>query len=84
MSESTNNPVEDKSGLGEAITSALRQPSYLRVVLILAATIVVLAGMRLGAPVVTPTLFALVLSLIFSPVYSWLKQRGLPAPAGPA
>jgi predicted PurR-regulated permease PerM len=38
----------------------------------LAATSVVLAGMRLGAPVVTPTRFALVLSLIFSPIYSWL------------
>jgi predicted PurR-regulated permease PerM len=48
--------------------------------LFLAATIVVLAGMRLGAPVITPTLFALVLSLIFSPLYSWLKRRGLPAP----
>jgi len=47
--------------------------------LFLAATIVVLAGMRLGAPIVTPTLFALVLSLIFSPIYSWLKRRGLPA-----
>jgi AI-2 transport protein TqsA len=59
---------------------ARQPPSFLRVMLFLAATIVVLAGMRLGAPVVTPTLFALVLSLIFSPIYSWLKQRGLPAP----
>jgi AI-2 transport protein TqsA len=63
-----------------AVTQARQPPSFLRVMLFFAATIVVLAGMRLGAPVVTPTLFALVLSLIFSPVYSWLKQRGLPAP----
>jgi AI-2 transport protein TqsA len=63
-----------------AVTQARRQPTFLRVMLFLAATIVVLAGMRLGAPVVTPTLFALVVSLIFSPVYSWLKRRGLPAP----
>jgi AI-2 transport protein TqsA len=63
-----------------AVTPARQPPSFLRVMLFLAATIVVLAGMRLGSPVVTPTLFALVLSLIFSPVYSWLKQRGLPAP----
>ena len=61
-------------------TPARQTPSYLRVMLFLAATIVVLAGMRLGAPVVTPILFSLVLSLIFSPVYSWLKRRGLPAP----
>ena len=78
MSESTNNPVEDKSGLGEAITSALRQPSYLRVVLILAATVVVLVGLRLGAPILNPILFAVVLSLLFSPIYSWLLRRGLP------
>jgi AI-2 transport protein TqsA len=63
-----------------AVTPARQPPAFLRVMLFLAATIVVVAGMRLGAPVVTPTLFALVLSLIFSPVYSWLKRRGLPAP----
>ena len=63
-----------------AVTQARQPPSFLRVMLSFAATIVVLAGMRLGAPVVTPTLFALVLSLIFSPIYSWLKRRGLPAP----
>src|ERR687897_107450 len=61
-------------------TPSRQPPTFLRVMLFLAATIVVLAGMRLGAPVVTPTLFALVLSLIFSPIYSWLKRRGLPAP----
>ena len=63
-----------------AVTPARQPPSFLRVMLFLAATIVVLAGMRLGAPIVTPTLFALVLSLIFSPIYAWLKRRGLPAP----
>src|ERR671911_2264486 len=63
-----------------AVTPARQPPAFLRVMLFLAATIVVVAGMRLGAPVVTPALFALVLSLIFSPVYSWLKRRGLPAP----
>ena len=78
MDESTNNPVEGKSGLGETITSALRQPSFLRVVLILAATVVVLVGLRLGAPVLNPILFAVVLSLLVSPVYSWLLRRGLP------
>ena len=62
-----------------AITPA-RQPSFLRVMLFLAATVIVLAGMRLGAPIVTPILFAFVLSLVFSPVYAWLKERGLPPP----
>ena len=67
MNESSNHPA------GEGTT-------FLRVVLVLAATIVVLAGVRLGAPVLNPIFFAVVLTLLFSPVYSWLLRRGLPAP----
>ena len=63
-----------------AIMPAHRPQSFLRVMLFLAATTVVLAGMRLGAPLVTPILFALVLSFVFTPIYSWLKRRGLPTP----
>src|SRR3712207_6147926 len=48
--------------------------------LVLAATVVVLVGIRLGAPILNPIFFAVVLTLLFSPVYSWLKRRGLPAP----
>src|SRR5215213_5097465 len=80
MNESTNNPPGERTGIGEAVTTALRQPSFLRVMLVLAATVVVLAGMRLGAPILNPILFAVVFALLFSPIYSWLKQRGLPAP----
>src|SRR5215213_7041014 len=80
MSESSNNPAGDRSGIAEAITTTLRQPSFLRVMLVLAATVVVLVGIRLGAPILNPILFAVVLALLFSPVYSWLLRRGLPAP----
>ncbi len=80
MSESSNNPPADTSGIGEAVTTALRQPSFLRVMLVLAATVVVLVGIRLSAPILNPIFFAVVLSLLFSPIYSWLKRRGLPAP----
>jgi predicted PurR-regulated permease PerM len=80
MNESTNNPAGDMSSIAEALTSTLRQPSFLRVMLFLAATVVVLVGIRLGAPILNPILFAVVLSLLFSPVYSWLLRRGLPAP----
>src|SRR3712207_3571205 len=62
------------------MTTAVRRPSFLRVMLILAATVVVLVGMHLGAPILNPTLFAVVLSLLFNPVYSWLRRRGLPTP----
>jgi predicted PurR-regulated permease PerM len=80
MDESTNNPVDDRSGIGETVTTALRQPSFLRVMLGLAATVVVLVGMRLGAPILNPILFAVVLSLLFSPVYAWVRRRGVPTP----
>src|SRR5215211_2503959 len=60
--------------------NGLRQPSFLRVIVALAATVVVLVGLRLGAPILNPILFSVVLTLLFSPVYSWLLRRGLPAP----
>jgi AI-2 transport protein TqsA len=80
MNESASDPVDDNSGIAETITTALRQPSILRVMQVLAATVVVLVGIRLSAPILNPILFAVVLSLLFSPVYSWLLRRGLPAP----
>jgi AI-2 transport protein TqsA len=48
--------------------------------LVLAATVVVVVGMHLSAPILNLILFAVVLSLLFNPVYSWLKRRGLPTP----
>src|SRR5918995_949974 len=58
--------------------NGLRRPSFFRVIVALAATVVVLVGLRLGAPILNFVLFAVVLILLFSPVYSWLLQRGLP------
>src|SRR3712207_6626638 len=66
--------------MAQALTDRLREPSFLRVMLVLAATVVVLVGIRLGAPILNPIFFAVVLTLLFSPVYSWLKRRGLPTP----
>ena len=80
MNESTNNPPGERTGIGEAVTTALRQPSFLRVMLFLAATVVVLVGMRLGAPILDPILFAVVLSLLFSPIYAWLRRQRIPVP----
>jgi AI-2 transport protein TqsA len=80
MNESSNSSAADRTGIAEAITTTLRQPSFLRVILVLGATVVVLVGMRLGAPILNPILFAVVLSLLFSPVYSWLRRRRIPTP----
>jgi AI-2 transport protein TqsA len=80
MNESLNEPAGERSTFAEAFSTTLRQPSFLRVMLVLAATVVVLVGIRLAAPILNPIFFALVLTLLFSPVYAWLKNRGLPSP----
>src|SRR5918993_1511852 len=80
MTESSHNQADDRSGIGETIATALRQPSILRVMLGLAATVVVLVGMRLAAPILNPILFALILALLFSPIYAWLRQHRVPTP----
>jgi AI-2 transport protein TqsA len=49
--------------------------SFGRMVVVLAAVVIVLAGMRLSAPVLNPILFAIVFALIFAPVYAWLRRR---------
>ena len=41
---------------------------------------VVLVGLRLSAPILNPIHFAVVLALLFSPLYSWLRRRGLFTP----
>jgi AI-2 transport protein TqsA len=80
MNEPSNDSVNDRSGIGETITTALRQPSFLRVMLFLSATVVVFVGMRLTAPILDPILFAVVLALLFSPIYAWLRRHRIPTP----
>jgi AI-2 transport protein TqsA len=79
MNGPLHDPMDGRGGVSGAV-AVLRETSFLRVMLVLAATVVVLVGIRLGAPVLNPIFFALVLSLLFSPIYSWLKSRGLPSP----
>lgn len=52
-----------------------QRTSFGRVVFVLAALVVALAGMRLAAPVLNPILFALVFAIIFAPVYAWLERH---------
>ena len=49
MNESSNYPAGEGTSIGEGVTATLRQPSFLRVMLVLPATVVVLVGLRLGA-----------------------------------
>jgi len=80
MNESASDPVDARSGFGKTVTTALRQPSMLRVMVGLAATVVVFVGMRLAAPILNPILFAVVLALLFSPIYAWLRRHRIPTP----
>src|SRR5919107_6048706 len=80
MNQSASDPTDANSGIGQSISTALRQPSILRVMLGLGATVVVLVGMRLAAPILNPILFALILSLLFSPIYAWLRRHRIPTP----
>ena len=52
--------------------SPSRRASFWRVLRVLAATAIVLVGGRLAAPVLNPVFFAVVLSLLFGPIYAWL------------
>jgi AI-2 transport protein TqsA len=80
MNDSASDPVDARSGIGKTITTALRRPSMLRVMVGLAATVVVFVGMRLAAPILNPILFAVVLALLFSPIYAWLRRHRIPTP----
>ena len=80
MNDPSINPPEDESGIAGVSTNGLRQPTYLRLIVALAATVVVLVRIHLSAPVFNPIIFAVVLTLLFSPLYSWLKGRGLSTP----
>jgi AI-2 transport protein TqsA len=58
----------DSPNGGIAVESGTRRASFWRVLRVLAA------------PVLNPVFFAVVLSLLFSPIYAWLGRRGLPKP----
>ena len=78
MNESSNYPAGERTSISEAVTTALRQTSFLRVKVVLATTVVVFVGMHLAAPILAPILFAVILVLLFSPIYAWLRRRSLP------
>ena len=80
MSEASNSPVNDRSGIAETITTALRQPSFLQVMLFLATTVAVLVGMRMAAPILNPILIAVVLALLVNPIYALLRRHRVPTP----
>jgi AI-2 transport protein TqsA len=57
------------------MTAEPQRVTYGRLVIVLAATLIVFAGMRAAAPILNPIMFAAVLAIIFYPLYGWLKRR---------
>jgi predicted PurR-regulated permease PerM len=47
-------------------------------VIILAALVIVLAGIKTASVIIVPFLLSLFIAIIFSPLFNWLKRRGLP------
>ena len=43
----------------------------------LAAFVVILAGMRYAAPILVPLLIAIFITILLSPLHSWLRERGV-------
>jgi AI-2 transport protein TqsA len=52
----------------------------IRGLLMFAAFIVVVAGLRAAAPILTPLALALFIAAVSLPVMEWLRRRGTPAP----
>ncbi len=48
-----------------------------RVALVAASTTVVILGMRIASPVITPVLLALVIAVVWSAFPSWLRSKGI-------
>ena len=42
-----------------------------------AAAVIIIAGLKLGADLVNPILFALLLAICFAPLPEWLGRKGL-------
>ena len=50
-----------------------------RLLVSLAAFVVIVAGMKAAAPLLVPFLLALFIAIIIAPVFNWLQRLGLPA-----
>ena len=51
-----------------------------RLTVILAALVIVVAGIKLATPILVPFLLAVFLAVITAPYFLGLQQRGVPAP----
>ena len=72
----------DASDRGFGVLDELRLTRALTILLVLAAAVVVIAGLRAFASSLGPVFLALVLVVVVRPVQRWSDQRGLPGWVG--
>ncbi len=53
----------------------MQRPSISKPLMILASVVVVLAALKISAPVAAPILFALFIAALLTPIFRWLKRR---------
>lgn len=73
-----DNPVEPSSPSNHSFSGRPLLPRGLVVLLGMAATVVIVAGMRAAAWLIAPTFLALVVVIAINPVPAWLTRKGLP------
>ncbi len=47
--------------------------------IIMAAIVIVMAGVKSATVIIEPILLSLFITIIFAPFFSWLNKRGLPS-----
>jgi predicted PurR-regulated permease PerM len=67
-----NHPDEKKGRQSQGVL-----PAWLRVLLGLAAFVIIIAGMKAAATILVPFLLALFLAIISAPAMFWLHQKGI-------
>ncbi len=59
--------------------SSLNEPSLARGLLVIAALVIILAGMKIAQPILVPFLMAAFLAVLTSPAVRWLVEHKVPA-----
>jgi AI-2 transport protein TqsA len=61
------------------VNNAAKVDSPFKLVVGLAAVVVILAGLKASADFISPILLAIFFAILITPIYFWLQRRGLPA-----
>lgn len=59
-------------------TPSVQPSGVLQFFVISASLIVIIAGMRVAAPIIVPFLLAVFLTILVSPFFSWMRAKGVP------